>query len=467
MKLNTLNLVCDRPLIHLGPVTHEGAPALILTPEQSLRRSVLACMLWESEFYESGVTIVARIRELVPQVDANKVAALAIEARSAMKLRHAPLLLVREMARHASHRSMVAETLAAVIQRADELAEFVALYWATADTAAARPSNAAEDSRRNAPLSAQVKKGLAAAFTRFDEYELAKYDRAGAVRLRDVLFLCHARPKDAAQAELWKRLIAGELATPDTWEVALSAAGNVTPEAKRGIWERLLVERKLGALALLRNLRNIKAAGVDEGLVEAAIDVVNTGRVLPFRFLAAARHAPHLEESLERAMFRSVSDVAKLKGRTVLLVDVSGSMVAQLSRKSEMLRTDAAYGLAVLLREVCEEVSIYTFSQDAVLVPPRRGFALRDAMERSQAHGGTYLGRALQEVMIAEAVAPNRVIVITDEQSHDRVPAPQDRGYVINVASAQNGVGYGAWVHLDGFSEAVVEYIRELESFIL
>ena len=62
-------------------------------------------MLWEGEFYEDGVAIAGRIRELVPKVDAAKVAALAVEARTAMKLRHAPLLLVREMARHATHRA--------------------------------------------------------------------------------------------------------------------------------------------------------------------------------------------------------------------------------------------------------------------------------------------------------------------------------------------------------------------------
>ena len=95
----------------------------------ALRRSVLACMLWEDEFYEDGVAIAGRIRELVPKVDAAKVAALAAEARTAMKLRHAPLLLVREMARHATHRALVAETMTRVIQRADELAEFVAIYW--------------------------------------------------------------------------------------------------------------------------------------------------------------------------------------------------------------------------------------------------------------------------------------------------------------------------------------------------
>jgi 60 kDa SS-A/Ro ribonucleoprotein len=57
----------------------------------------------------------------------------------------------------------------------------------------------------------------------------------------------------------------------------------------------------------------------------------------------------------------------------------------------------------------------------------------------------------------------DRILVISDEQSHDGVPAPNGRGYVVNVASARNGVGYGAWTHIDGWSEAVVDYIRSLE----
>src|SRR6266536_4049194 len=153
-RLDLLNL-------NFGPRTHEGAPAHNPTPEFQLRRSVLACLLWETQFYEDGVEIVGRIAELVPKIQAEQVAALAVEAREQMKLRHAPLLLVREMARHATHRRLVAETLGRVIQRADELAEFVAIYW--------------KDGR--VPLSAQVKKGLATAFPKFDEYQLAKYDR--------------------------------------------------------------------------------------------------------------------------------------------------------------------------------------------------------------------------------------------------------------------------------------------------
>src|SRR6476661_3359134 len=407
-----------------GKQTHEGAPAKHISAEQELRRSVLACMLWEDQFYEDGVAIAGRIRELVPKVAAEKVAALAVEAREKMKLRHAPLLLVREMARLSTHRQLVAETLLRVVQRADELSEFVALYW----------------SEGKQPLSAQVKKGLAGAFTKFDEYALAKYNRASPVKLRDVLFLCHAKPVDAAQAELWKRLVAGELATRDAWE-------------------RLLSENKLGALALLRNLRNMTEAKVDEQLVRTGLYRMKTDRVLPFRFIAAARYAPQWEPELEKAMLRSLEGQARLPGKTVLLVDVSGSMDAPLSRRAEMRRNDAAYGLAVLLREIADQVSIYTFSDKLVRVPSRQGFALRDALNASQPHGGTYLGRALDEI----DEKYDRLIVITDEQSHDAVPNPKARGYVINVASFQNGVGYGKWIHIDGWSDSVIEYIRAAE----
>ncbi len=432
-RLNLLNL-------NFGARTHAGAPARNISPELELRRSVLACLLWENQFYEDGVEIAGRIAELVPKVAVEKVAALAIEGRERMKLRHAPLLLVREMARHKTHRALVSDTLAQIIQRADELAEFVAIYW--------------KDGR--VPLSGQVKKGLAAAFPKFDEYQLAKYDRGGPIKLRDVLFLCHAKPRDQAQADVWKKLVSGSLTTPDTWEVALSSGAN-----KREAWERLLREQKLGALALLRNLRNLREAGVDESLVLSALGSMSTGRVLPFRFLAAARYAPQWDEALEQAMLKCVAETEKLPGKTIVLVDVSGSMTAPLSRRSEMQRTDAAYGLAVLLREIAEKVAVYSFSDNLVEVPARRGFALRDAIDVSQRHNSTQLGNAVEKLNGNEKC--DRLIVITDEQAHDRVPAPTGKGYLINVASYKNGVGYGKWMHIDGWSEAVVEYIRALE----
>ena len=451
-RLNTLNL-------STAPRTHEGTPARHISPEMQLRRSVLACLLWESQFYEDGVEIAGRIAELVPKVAAEKVAAIAVEAREQMKLRHAPLLLVREMARHKSHRAFVSETLARVIQRADELAEFIAIYW--------------KDGR--VPLSGQVKKGLAAAFPKFDEYQLAKYDRGGPIKLRDVLFLCHAKPRDEVQAAVWKRLIWGRLTTPDTWEVALSSGAD-----KREAWERMLSERKLGALALLRNLRNMREAGISDKLIGNALREMKTDRVLPFRFIAAARYAPQHEPELEQAMFRSLKNQTPLPGTTALVVDTSPSMwMARLSRNSDMDRFEAATGLAILLRETAERVNVYAFNEKAYEVPPRRGFALRDALAATRnnwSRGGLAVAAANRD-------GYDRIIVITDGQWHYSdtttvqgygegdpqtvAPAPLTKqAYMINVASYKNGVGYGKWMNIDGWSDSVIEYIRASENQI-
>ncbi len=407
-----------------------------------LRRSILACLLWEKQFYEDGIEIASRISELLPRVKGEKAAAMAVEAREKMRLRHMPLFIVREMARIPSHKPYVADTLSRIIQRADELSEFVAMYW----------------KEKRQPLSSQVKKGLAQAFTRFDAYQLAKYNRSTSVKLRDVLFMVHAKPLNEEQALLWKKLVEDELESPDTWEVALSSGAD-----KKETWEHLLKENRLGGLALLRNLRNMIQADVDEDLVINALKSMKTERILPFRFVAAARYAPRWESVLEEAMFSCLEGAEKMHGKTVLLVDVSGSMESPLSAKSEMMRMDAACGLAVLARELCEKVEIYSFSALLKEIPDRRGFALRDAIVNSQQHQSTLLGEAVQ--VINRNRTYDRIIVITDEQSQDEVPGPIGKGYVINVASHKNGVGYGKWNHIDGWSEAVLRYISELEQF--
>ena len=111
----------------------------------------------------------------------------------------------------------------------------------------------------------------------------------------------------------------------------LARAGLTRGADKREARERLLREQKLGGLALLRNLRNMREVGVDESLVLSALGTMSTARVFPFRFLAAARYAPQWEEALEPAMLKCVAGAEKLPGRTIMLVDVSGSMTAALT----------------------------------------------------------------------------------------------------------------------------------------
>lgn len=420
--------------------THEGGPAVPhLSPIQMLRRAVLSTLLWERQFYEDGQEIGERIESLAHQVDRQVLADLAIQARSEYHLRHVPLLLLSALAKRGGSR-IVSQAIEKVIQRPDELSEFLAIYWR----------------KGKVSLSKQVKLGLAHAFCKFDEYRLSKWNRDCAIKLRDVLFMVHAKPESEEQAALWKRLVDGKLATPDTWEVGLSSGAD-----KKETFARLLREGNLGYLALLRNLRNMTDAGVDIGLIKEAIIARKGARnVLPFRYVAAARACPQIESELDRALMATISELPFLRGNTLVLVDVSGSMDSKLSEKSDITRMDAACALASILPG---DVRVFSFSEALVEVPPRRGMAGVDAVRSSQPHGNTYLGAAVKKM---NSLPHDRLIVITDEQSHDLVPPPvAKRAYMINVASAEHGVGYGRWTHLDGFSESVLRWIVEFEKF--
>jgi hypothetical protein len=422
-------------------VTHEGGKAANLKDAQVLRKLVLTSMLFEDSFYVDGATVAGQIEEIASRSSAEVLSALATDARTKYKLRHIPMLLCRILQ---SRGELRPEVLSSILRRADEPAEFLALLWEKGKT----------------PVPAATKKGISLALTHYDEYQMAKWGRKPPITLRDVIRLCHPKPKDEEQAALWKKVVDGTLETPDTWEVALSAVGS-DATAKKTEWLRLLETQMLGGLALLRNLRNMTQVGVPKSAVAKAMETANFSRVLPYRFLAAARYAPSWEDIIDKAML-GFKPERTLSGRTVILVDCSGSMSAPISAKSDLSRLDAACGVAIVAREMCEEVDVFTFSGDLQRVPPRRGMALRDAIGPTR--GATYLGSALKGVKAAVPQA-DRIIVITDEQAHDTPGMPIYKlGYIVNVAPYRKGVGYGPWVRCDGFSEAVLDFIVELES---
>lgn len=443
--------------------THEGGKTVIVSPLQALRRSVLMCLLWEDSFYEKGSETAKRIADLVTKCPPEDVAALAIEARDKMQLRHVPLLLCRELARVKGNGALVGKTLEHVIQRPDELTEYLAIYW--------------KDGR--CPISAASKRALRLAFGKFSHYQIAKYrDDDKKVKLSDVLRIVRPKGKDAEQNETYRQLRKGELKTVDTWETELSAG-----KGKRETFERLIADKKLGALACLRNLRNMQQAGVPDKTIRERL-AAPMPRVWPYRYVVAAKYAPSLEDALEQAMFRSVADMPTLPGKTGLLIDVSGSMDYALGNRSrnasaymlqreliatadETSRIDVACGLAILLREKAESVAVATFSSSLAHIAPRRGFALRDAVKNSQPHQSTALRAALAHLKGSREWADiDRIIIITDEQSQDGIESAwKDQAYLINVASYQHGVGYhSGYQHIEGWSERVFDYIAAVEA---
>jgi 60 kDa SS-A/Ro ribonucleoprotein len=248
--MRTNAAIMRAPTYTFGGAT--ATPTHHLSIEQQLRRTVMSCMLWEKEFYEDGKTIADRITELAAKAKPAVVASLAIEARDEFNLRHVPLLLCVLLLKHGENaKDLIADTIAHVVRRADEPGELLSLFWKL-------------NGRKAMPR--QMRLGLQRAFKKFDAYQLAKYDRNSAVKLRDVIKLVRPKPDNDNQSALWKQVKLNELAAPDTWEAALTSGAD-----KKETFTRLLTEGKLGYLALLRNLRNMATAGVDTALVKAAI----------------------------------------------------------------------------------------------------------------------------------------------------------------------------------------------------
>lgn len=442
--------------------THGGGLTTSASKIEELTRSTLACMLWEDTSYENGVSIANRIQDLVPQCHATEVANLAITARNTMGLRHAPLWLVVAMLRTGGgHRTLVRSVLPQIVNRPDELSEILSLYW--------------KDGK--VPIASSLKKGLSDSFRKFNEYQLAKYNRDKDIKLKDVLFLVHPKAKDPEQQNLWNRLAEDKLITPDTWETELSAGKD-----KKETFERLIKEKKLGALALIRNLRNMHTNGVDTKLVESAIANMDTSKVFPFNFISAKQHAPMYRESLQNAMLKSARNLPKLKGKTVIVVDVSGSMYGgKISEKSELNRAMGACSLAAIAKEMCESAIIYaTGGSDAarkhatIEINGCSGFDLVDKIYGSfnkLGGGGIFLNQVSEYIKKQEGSA-DRTFVITDEQDCSNTSAdspknakPLGNGYILNVNTYKNGIGYDKWTHLTGFSENVIAYIGAYEQF--
>lgn len=458
-----------------------GTDAAKQDAEALLRRSVMANLLWEDNFYENGQSITENIKAFIPHVDPNTVFEIAVEARHIQKLRHIPLLIAREMARLPNHKKHVGKLLPLIIQRPDEITEFVSIYWKNGKQ----------------PLSKQVKIGLAAAFNSFDEYQLAKYNRNTEVKLKDVAFLVHPKPPvgkkgDVAQpidkkgykrGEVFRhddflvtKLIKDELKTPDTWEVALSSEKD-----KKESWTRLIKERKLGALAFLRNLRNMIDVGVADKVIRDGFDSLNAKWLLPLNYIAAAKHAPKYLREIEELMFRS--QFPTLVGRSIVIVDVSGSMVWPISGKSNFTRMDIASSLAVMAAEMSDQITVYatagsdyTRTHQTKFVPPKRGFALIDEIYKAQDKlelGGIFTRQAVKYVREQEKEDPDRIIVISDSQDCDLpnagMPEPFGKyNYIIDVAAHTRGINYdGVWdAEISGWSDHFLTYIAKYENTI-
>lgn len=384
-------------------MNYEGEQVYRLSPEWQLYTAAVTSSLTD-KFYEKAETRVDTLRKLIAGSDPVFVAQLAMYARGKMNMRSIPMVLAVELAKVHRGDSTVSKMVSGIVQRADEITELLAYY---------QLANERKDTKKLNRLSKQLQSGLQEAFNRFDEYQFAKYNRDAEVKLRDALFLVHPKAKDESQQVLFNKIVNNELETPYTWETELSALGQMkfaSDEEKaiafRMKWEELIDSRKVGYMALMRNLRNILEAEVSqqhilkvcEALLNA--EAVRRSKQLPFRFLAAYReiskvksgYAGNILDALEQAVSVSAENIAGFGEDTKVLIacDVSGSMQRPVSPKSKILAYDIGLMLAMLLKSRCKNAITGMFGDKwkVINVPTKGILSNVDAFYRREGEVG-------------------------------------------------------------------------------
>jgi 60 kDa SS-A/Ro ribonucleoprotein len=480
---------------------YEGAKAFSMTPEMELYTAVVTSTL-SDKFYEGGAERVVRIRTLIQKCDALFVAQLAVYAREKMHLRSMPLVLAIELAKVYNGDDLVSRLINRIIQRADELTETLAYYeLANGRTGQTKGLN---------KLSKQVQRGVANAFNKFDEYQFGKYNRDGAIKLKDALFIAHPKAKDAIQQAIFDKIVKDELATPFTWETELSALGQVKyqneaekAQAFTAKWEALIDSNKVGYMALMRNLRNILEANVSATHIEkvcatlADANQVAKSKQLPFRFLAAYRelkdinsgYTPSILAALEDAVVASIANMRGFGFDTSIVIacDVSGSMQIPISAKSKVLNYDIGLMLGMMLQSKCKNVESGMFGDRwKVINMPNRSILqnVQEYYRREGEVGYSTNGYLVIEDLLKRQKAVDKVMIFTDVQMWDssvnnnnnianswlkyrQTVAPNAKLYLFDLAGHGNtplDLSQGNDVHLiAGWSDKIFDILAAIE----
>lgn len=200
-----------------------------------------------------------------------------------------------------------------------------------------------------------------------NEYLFGKYKLTGKkYNWFDIINISHA---NSAVVNTIKRT--GKIPVADVWETAISNTDNAEEE-----WKRLLVEGKLGYLALLRNLRNISKYDFctqefsDKYIFSILCDPkkVKESLVFPFQIYTAYKACPKYWYELSEAFKASMANVPVIEGSTLVAVDVSGSMDAQLSSRSAVSIGEASACYAYIISQRCTDPTIVKFGSTASLV---------------------------------------------------------------------------------------------------
>lgn len=430
---------------------HEGAKAFELSPEYKLY-SLVCNSLVNDQYYREGAEGLKELETLTPLCRPAFVGNLAAYARNEMNLRTIPIVLAVLACRYAGRKqgqnykdckSTERTTISRVIKRADELTEALAFYGSINTNQGRKTKGAHTVPKLITKRPASLIRGIKDVFEsgRFNEYQLAKYNRKGKFSLKDALFLSH--PGKIQQKELLDKLANDKLETPTTWEVEFSELGktlkDASPEtiraAKLNLWTGLVSNKKLGHMALLRNLRNILDLNPSNAHIELfcnqLIKGAPKGKQFPFRYYSAYTAIkdklgnPFISQQIMTALNiclkESVKCYPNFTGNTLVFTDTSGSMDKPISDKSTLTLSELGLVLGITLAGGLENTVAGVFAEEIGLID-KTGNTLADIQRGLDSRGkvghGTN-GWKILDWMLKQNFQVDNLCIFTDMQMYN------------------------------------------------
>lgn len=367
--------------------------------------SLLLTSFGDDKYYQKENETYKKLEELIAKCDKEFVAKAIIYARKEFGMRTITHIASSMLAKHIGGAEWGKNFYNNVINRVDDMTEIIACHLS-----------------RGQKITNAMKKGFANAFERFDEYQLAKYKGEGkTVKLVDIVNLVHPTQSKKNNGAI-EKLVNGELKSFDTWESELSAVGNDI-ESKKNVWNRLLDENKIGYFALLRNLRNIIKLN-DEVLKEKALkallneNAIKKSLVLPFRFSVAYDEMKEVDSDALKAVSRaceiSCNNVPKFNGKTLIALDVSGSM--EVKRVSD---TASLFASVLLKSNDCDLIKFSDYANYSMVNTDDSVLTIKESINYS--FGGTNFSSVFEKANKAY----DRIILLSDMQSWGDIYSPK------------------------------------------
>lgn len=492
--------------------TYEGGEGYKQGPKSELFLLAVSCMLGEPTFYENKDDRLERIVKLTHKVtekDPEWIARFVPWLRNTANMRTVSLVMAVEyMVAGGPNARRVIDS---AMSRADEPAEVLS-YWLMFHD----KRNPAKF-LKSPKLPQALRKGVGDAANRlWNEYSVLKYNtNSRKISFADVLNLCHVRNKDEQTGALFRYIIdsaygrepdltllpkiaaqlgAREIPIPErrkvitpelvsdagfTWE---QISGWIGGELDGRIWD--MVIPSMPYMATLRNLRNFDEKGISKASVDYVIDklsnpeMVQKSRQFPYAFYNAYKNtsSDNWRKALSEAMDLACQNLPAFDGKTLILVDTSGSMTMSPYRRTGSAPYEIAglFGAALTqkARKAGGEVDIvlyHSVTGSRLWNIPKGGSILTATADMAkQCNGGMTQTWATLDKWYK---GHDRVIILTDEQTAD---APSKVVDQIPFLHIYNLVGYSS-VSYDttkpgryrygGFSDACFTLMATLEQY--